>query len=181
MKLKNEYQEEEIDVAKTLSYIFASLIITIIAASVFIIPNIQQLKVLKIYASRSLVLLKNSREYKDELLEKHKKLSKQNIKFLEALKVPFREKRFEKFSKSVLENFKIKSLQKKEYKDIFYKYEINATAKISDLKYLYEYIDKINKYENLVSISFPMNINSNKDYSLDIDFTINIYELHKKE
>jgi len=174
--IENNY-EEEIDATKTLSFIFVSLIITIIAASYFIIPNIQKLKVAKIYSNRSSVMLKNAREYRDEIYEKHKKLQQKNIKFIEALKLSFKENRFSKFTKKELGNFQIVSISKKEYKDDFLQYEINATTNLGDLSYLYKYIDKLNSYENLASITFPMTIRSNKDYSLSIDFTINAYEL----
>jgi hypothetical protein len=174
--IENNY-EEEIDATKTLSFIFVSLIITIVAASFFIIPNIQRLKVAKIYSNRSSIMLKNAREYRDEIYEKNKKLQQKNIKFIEALKLSFKENRFSKFTKNELGNFQIVSISKKDYKDDFEQYEINATTKLGDLSSLYQYLDKLNEYENLTSITFPMVIKSNSDYTLNIDFTINAYEL----
>lgn len=179
--MKNiEKEQEEIDLSKTLIFILITLILTLFIASYMIIPHIQELKISKINADRSLAVLKTTRDYHDTLNEENRRLQEKNRKIIEALGTTFKEDRFYKFSEDKLGYFKIDSKSFAPHNDKFIKYELNATANISSTEFFYEYINSLNSYENLSEISFPVSIISKEDRSLDIKFNAKIYEVSQK-
>jgi len=179
--MKNvEQHQEEIDLTKTLLFILLTLVLTLMIASMLIIPDIQQLKVSKIHANRSLKILKSTRDYHEKISLENKQLQEKNRKVIEALRVTFKDERVQKFGLEKLGRFEISHSNLVPHDQYFVRHELNASTRVESPAVLYEFIDAMNNYESLAEINFPMQINANEDYSLDIGFHINVYELSSK-
>ena len=176
----NEQQNEEIDLSKTLLFILLSLVLTLMIASMMIIPDIQQLKISKIHTERSLKMLKGTREYYDQLSEKNNNLQEKNRKIIEALQVAYKEDRVQYFGQGKLGQFEIHGSNLVPHDQNFIRHELNATARIDSPVRLYEFIDALNGYESLAEMSFPIVIDADDSYNLDVKLHLNIYELSSK-
>jgi regulator of protease activity HflC (stomatin/prohibitin superfamily) len=175
-----ENEKEEIDITKTLLFIFLTLIITLVIASQMIIPNIQKLKVAKIYTTRSLTMLKDTRGYHEQVSQENKQLQEKNRKTIEALATPLKENRLFNFSEEKFGNFEIDNKRVVPYDENFIRHELNVSARINTPELFYQYVDAMNSYESLVAVDFPITIESKKDFSLNLRYHLNIYELSSK-
>jgi len=176
----NEQQNEEIDLSKTLLFILLSLVLTLMIASLMIIPDIQQLKISKIHTERSLKMLKGTREYYDQLSEENNKLQEKNRKVIEALRVSFKEDRLQQFGQGKLGQFELHGVKLEPHDQNFIRHELNASARIDSPVSLYEFIDALNNYDSLAEMSFPIVIDADDSYNLDVKLYLNIYELSSK-
>ncbi len=176
----SEQQHEEIDLTKTLLFILLSLVLTLMIASMMIVPDIQKLKITKIHTDRSLKMLKGTREYYDKLSEENSRLQEKNRKVIEALRVSFKKERMQQFGEEKLGQLDIQSSNLVPHDQNFIRYELNATTRITSPVRLYEFIDALNGYGNLAEMSFPIVIDADKDYNLDVRLHLNIYELSSK-
>ena len=176
----NEQQNEEIDLSKTLLFILLSLFLTLIIASMMIVPDIQQLKISKIHTERSLKMLKGTREYYDQLSEENNKLQEKNRKIIQALQVSYKTPRLQQFGEEKLGNYQIIGSNLVPYDQNFIRHEVNATARIDSPVRLYEFIDALNSYDSLAEMSFPIIIDADDAYNLDVKLRLNVYELSSK-
>lgn len=177
---RDERKEEEIDLTKTLLFIFLTLILTLVMASSVIIPDIQQLKVSKIHSVRSLKTLKTTREYYDKISEENKNLQEKNRKVIEALLVSMKPERIKKFGEEKLGTFAINSTALVPYDQNFVRSELNVSSRFDSPVVFYDFIDSLNSYESLTEVTFPITILARDDYSLDVKFNMNVYELSSK-
>jgi hypothetical protein len=179
--MKNvDQNQEEIDLTKTLLFILLTLVLTLMIASMLIIPDIQQLKVSKIHATRSMKMLKNTRDYHDQVSRTNKELQEKNRKIIEALQVTFKDARVQKFGAEKLGRFDVSQSNLVPHDQYFVRHELNVSTRVESPAALYDFIDTLNNYESLTEMGFPLEIIANEDYSLDIRFNINVYELSSK-
>ena len=175
-----ESHTEEIDSTKTLLFILLSLLITIMIASMLIIPDIQQLKVSKIHSSRSLKMLQRTRDYYDQLSAKHAQLKQEHRSIIESLAVRGNPENISGFGEKNLGLFHLSNESSSVYEEDFLRREFNVTTTINSPAALYEFIDGLNRYESLAEVTFPIVIEAKKDYSLDVSMRLNVYELRVK-
>ena len=175
-----EAGQEELDLNKTLVFIIFTLVMTLFIATYMIIPDIQQLKISKINTNRSLTMLKSTREYHDKLSEENNILQEKNRKIIEALAASFKKNRLNNFSEEKLGTFKIETIKLALHDNNFVKHEMNVSSNINTPNLLYDYIDKLNEYDSLSEVGFPISIVAKDDYSLDVKFNMYIYELSSK-
>lgn len=168
---------EEIDLTKTLLFILLSLVLTLIIASSMIIPDIQKLKVTKIHTDRSLKMLKGTREYYEQLSKENNMLQEKNRKVIEALQIAFKKERVQKFGEEKLGIFDIHASDLVPYDQNFIRYELNVSTRIESPVRLYDFIDALNGYESLAEMRFPIEIDADENYNLDVTFHVNMYEL----
>lgn len=179
--MKNiESHTEEIDSTKTLLFILLSLLITIMVASMLIIPDIQQLKVAKIHSTRSLKMLQRTRDYYDQLAAKHAQLKQEHRAIIESLAQHGSLENVGSFGEKNLGIFQVKGEQSSIVEEDFLRREYNVTTTINAPTALYEFIDSLNRYESLAEITFPIIIEAREDYSLNVDMQLNVYELKAK-
>jgi len=170
-------QNEEIDLTKSLIFIFITLLITLLITSLMIIPNIQKLKVSKIYTMRSLSLTKDLLHYYDSLKTKSKNLQETNRKILEALSKNIQNDRLNRFIKDKFDRVEITDKNITVYKDDFKKYDKSIKTYLKSPAVLYDFIDSINNYENIVEISFPIYMQKDNKGDIELLFDINLYTL----
>jgi hypothetical protein len=180
MRNSEQQQTEEIDLTKTLLFILLSLVLTLMIASMMIIPDIQQLKISKIHTERSLKMLKDTRGYYDQLSEENSQLQEKNRKVIEALQVAFKKERMQQFGEEKMGRFDIQGSKLVPHDQNFIRYELNATTRIDSPVRLYDFINALNGYESLAEMDFPIVIDADKEYNLDMKLRLNIYELSSK-
>jgi hypothetical protein len=172
-------QNEEIDLTKSLIFIFITLLVTLLITSLMIIPNIQKLKVSKIYTMRSLSLSKDLLHYYNSLKSKSKDLQEANRKILEALSKNIQNERVNRFIKNKFDNVEIADKNITIYKEDFKKYSKNIQTHLKSPALLYDFIDSINRYENIAEISFPIYMQKESGGDIKLLFDINLYTLKK--
>ena len=180
MRNSEQQHSEEVDLTKTLLFILLSLVLTLMIASMMIIPDIQQLKISKIHTDRSLKMLKGTREYYDQLSAENSQLQEKNRKIIEALQVSFKEERMQRFGEEKLGRFEMHGTSLVPHDQNFIRYELNATTRIDSPVRLYEFIDALNGYESLAEMNFPIVIDADEEYNLDVKLHLNIYELSSR-
>lgn len=180
MRSSEQQNNEEIDLTKTLLFILLSLVLTLMIASMMIIPDIQQLKISKIHTERSLKMLKDTRDYYDRLSEENSQLQEKNRKVIEALQVTFNKERVGQFGEEKLGKFDFLGSNLVPHDQNFIRYEINASTRIDSPVRLYEFINALNSYDSLAEMDFPIIIDADKEFNLDVKMRLNIYELSSK-
>lgn len=176
----SEYKEEEIDLTKTLLFMFIGLVVTLVMASSLIIPDIQQLKVSKIHSVRNMKQLAATQEYYDKVSAENRRLQEKNRKVIEALQVSLKEERLARFGQQKLGAFAVGGDALVPHDANFVRHELNVTSRIDSPIVFYEFIDALAAYENLAEVTFPITIYAKEDYSLNMTFGMNVYELSSK-
>jgi len=167
---------EQVDLTKTLIFILLTLIMTIIVAGFMIIPNIQNLKISKIYTERTFKELKRKEAYYQQLVEKHEALKDRNRKIIAALEHPYKEDELNRFGMDQLGVFRTYHMHTKQEASLFDRHELNVTTALKSPKEFYGFIDALENYNGLAVIDFPFVIKANDDYSLTLQFMLGVYE-----
>ena len=84
------------------------------------------------------------------------------------------------FGEEKLGRFEVLGSNLVPYDQNFIRYELNATTRIDSPVRLYEFIDALNGYESLAEMSFPIVIDADDSYNLDVKLRVNVYELSSK-
>jgi hypothetical protein len=133
------------------------IIVFFIFVAVFLIPAGKTYKKdHKIY--RQVVYDRDmAQDHHDETLINLKELQTKNRNIILAYGNLFDPDAFAKRYKGYFKRLRLTAVDVKEPEDIFDIYEVNATSDINSPTDFYEFLDAVNKSENIISIEFPIN------------------------
>lgn len=167
---------EDIDLIKILIFllIFIGLSLGIVFAS--IIPGVKEYRAEKTKHKRSFAYLKAT----EDVLKKRQNLllreKNKNLRILTSFKKNFKEENFITHAKSFFESVSLSKKTKDAYEDDFEFYELNATSHISTPKVFYDFLDSLNRYENIIQSDFPIKMEAEEE-TIKAFFKIKVYKL----
>ena len=167
---------EDIDILKLLIYILVFIVICLIMIFGFIVPNIKEYrsiqaqnrsqiasvsKIEQIYNSKNNVL--------DEIKQKDRTV-------LKAFDTKFNKIKFSAFATNYFSDVKLHEMPNENPDEPFLRYELNVTSMVKTPSKFYNFIDALQKYDNIVKIDFPIKMRGEGD-KIHTTFNIKIYGL----
>jgi hypothetical protein len=161
--------------------IYMSIFIVIVLAFVllYVMPSIKEYKSAKseyFYTNEENSQLEIK---KNDILEQLKKLKSDNKNVITHFYRDFNSSKFHTLVQKYFENISLEKLQSKSDNSALEIYKFNATVKENNPRMLYNFINDLKSYENIIKINFPIEI-STRDRNLNIDFHISVYSMTRK-
>ena len=164
--------------AKLLIFILIFLMVSMLIIFAIIIPNIKDYKVIKKKYRTSKSINNKMLDLLDAREKELKKLRKENLKVFNAFNHSFNEKDFLTHSKKYFITTSLSKTDSTTYNENFIEYDFNVTSNIEAPKNFYNFLESINRYENIIETEFPIIFLSNQD-KIYSSFKIKVYELNQ--
>lgn len=164
---------EEIDVLKLLIYSFSFITICTGLILFLLLPILKEYK--EIVAKENIQnssLVSTNKELKASE-DKLSLLRKENNISLEQFKRQFDVQNFVNFTKNYFQNVKIKSLDTNQSIP-YLKEHLLIQANIKNPRILYNFIDHLKQYKNLIQIDYPLTLKAD-DKDIAVSFPVKIY------
>lgn len=168
---------EKIDSVKLLIYLLVFILITLFMVLFLIVPTIKDYRSsLGVYQSA----LVHKLSVESLLQEKEKKLSDlsaQNKKAITSFMHTFTTENFIAYSGRFFNAVSLVEVEKKGYKDEFREYQLRVSSQLKSPTKFYDFLEGLNRYENIVQADFPIHMESNSSI-IKSSFTIKVYDLN---
>ncbi|MCV6607237.1 MAG: hypothetical protein OIF32_03410 [Campylobacterales bacterium] len=172
MKKSNAYS---VDLNKALLFIFISILMTIISIWGFIIPMMKEYKISKITNRHGKMKFYQANEYHKNRVEELKKLTADNKDIIEGLNSGFDKLNFKVTTGKYLTNPQIKYKEKQPYGKYYTQTELTVQGRVLQPKNFFDTILSLNKYENLISIEFPIKFVTTDSKELEVFYPLKLY------
>lgn len=167
---------EKINYVKLLIFFAVFIVITIVLLFSLIIPNVKQYRVARsdytrasMYKARVEGILANREKELKELQTKNKKI-------FDSFKHPFAKEEFVNFANQFFSKVSLKEVQQSDYKKEFKVYELNVTSSLKTPVRFYQFLEGLNRYQNIVQADFPIELSATGDF-IKSSFKIKVYKL----
>ena len=168
---------EKIDLMKLLLFLMVFLVITFGFIFILIIPNVKEYRVLQAEYKRVLV---HKTRVENLFLEREAELSKlkaENVHAIQAFKHTFAPAEFIRYAGKFFTNVSLVEVSKSDYKKEFVEYELNVTSPLKTPTNFYNFLEGLNRYNNIVQADFPIHLESNAQ-TISSTFKIKVYDLN---
>lgn len=163
---------EEINVLKLL--ILALSFISVCTALILflLLPTLKEYKQISLKENSQTALL-NSIKNKFQISEERVRLLRiENNKSLEQFQNSFNEEKFTLFLGNFFKKVQIKKLENNDEK--YLKHSLLIQASMDNPKRLYDFIDALETFDNLIKIDYPLNLKA-KNKEILLSFVVKIY------
>lgn len=165
---------EEIDLVKLLVYILIFVLICLMMVLFFIVPNVKEYR--KIQHEMHLqnshaVALSKEQESKTKTITAFKNREKALIR---AFEIPFSKDRFTAFASKYFSDVKLSQLPPKDSDEPFFRYELNVTSSVQTPVKFYDFIDALQRYDNVIRVDFPIHMQGSGEH-IRTTFNIKVY------
>lgn len=177
----NKFQElqmkdkslEEIDLLKLLVCALSFISICTALILFLLLPTLKNYKQTNLVENSQLAILKAVKSKFDLSENKIATLRNENNKSLEQFEQNFNIGNFDTFLQKYFQNVKIQEV-KLEKQEKYLKNILAVHATMNNPKRLYDFIDALKNYDNLIKLDYPLNLKAgNKD--IQISFNLKIY------
>jgi uncharacterized membrane protein YhiD involved in acid resistance len=165
--------------SKTLKFIiflFSFLAVVMVFVFLFVIPSIKEFKHKKAEYYQQIKAQKNLSKREKELKQQFEKLEKKYNTALSAFKKDFSEEEFLALAKKYFTNVKLIPGDKKKTENGLQIYKFTADFSARTPVKFYQFIDAVNKMENVVKINFPIELEA-QDRNIVLKFNMSVYKL----
>jgi hypothetical protein len=162
---------------KLLLFLMVFIIVTFAFVFLLIIPNVKEHRLLQ--ADYKRVLLHKTR-VENLFLEREAELSKlkaENAHAIKAFGHRFTQAEFTAYARTFFTNVTLVQVSKSDYKKEFVEYELNVTSTLKTPINFYNFLEGLNRYNNIVQADFPIHLESTKE-SISSTFKIKVYDLN---
>lgn len=172
---KKDTSLENIDIVKLLLFILAFALICIIMIFAFIVPNIKEYRKLNTQNRSQTASYMKTKHIHDTKSQNLINLKDTNKFIIDSYDTKFDKTKFINFASGFFKNVSLNELEKvnsdeKEY----FLYELNVISSVKTPSKFYEFLDALNKYENIIKTEFPIKMQGNAD-SIKTTFNIRVY------
>lgn len=151
---------DDIDVVKLLLFSLVFVIATLIIVFGLIVPDIKEYKDVKLeYKSEESSYLKIKNTY-DEISKELEDVRNENKRILGSFKHNFDEKRFVEYSKKFFLDVNLSKSKEEGMTQGFSTYELRVSTSFDTPKNLYDFLEKLKPYENIIKVDYPIELNS---------------------
>lgn len=165
---------EETSIVKMMLFLFIFLVVCILLVAFLLVPNIKQYKYVKIINDKNAFNLSKIKNIEAIQENEFNEFKSQNIKIFKAMKNTFNEDKFIKMASNYFDDVKLKKLPKIDKKENFLRYELKVVGDIHKPQNFYDFIDLVNKYENIIKIDFPIELTGTGPF-ISTSFNIKVF------
>jgi competence protein ComGC len=165
------------EIIKILIYLVVFIIIVMLFVFVIIIPNVKDYRVEKKLERRAYKAYSKVQNNLDERQDLLKNLKSDNLKIIKSFDNLFDEQKFAKLLEEYFEATTFSKVDSKGYRENFIVYELNVSTSIETPLRFYEFLDHLNRFDNIIKANFPIEFASNDGF-INSSFTIEVYEVN---
>ena len=171
---------EEIDIVKLLLFLLIFVVISMVLIFALIVPDIKMFKQAKAEHRSQYMTTSRVENILSEKEKELKQLSSDNRKVLDAFANTFDESRFIRYTMQFFDDVTLAKIKKEDtpQEGEFVMYELNVTSSLKSPNNFYEFLEGLNRYENIVKADFPIEMKTH-DGKIRSHFNIKVYELDK--
>ncbi|HDX3451200.1 TPA: hypothetical protein ROD35_000155 [Campylobacter coli] len=164
---------EELNILKIIIYVLSFITVCTALILFLLLPLLKDYKQANL-RKNSQVAIFNAAKIKLDISEnKINTLRTENNKSLEQFEQNFNLTHFQNFLEKYFKNIQATEL-KLDKKEKYLTHRINIQASINNPRRLYDFIDALAQYNNLVKIDYPMTLKAS-DHGIMVDLNVQIY------
>ena len=150
------------------------LIIVFIFAFAFLIPIGKEYRVARMESKKVSYQVDTIQAEYDKVYEKLKGLQAENRHVITAYKSIFNPDRFKKMHQPHFESFSLSELTGHSLDGEFAVYEVNTSSLIHSPQGFYDFLDAVNKSDNIIGVNFPIHFEREGNL-IKSSFTMHVY------
>ncbi|TNB56285.1 hypothetical protein FDW47_02265 [Campylobacter helveticus] len=163
---------EEINIVKILILTLSFISVCTALILFLLLPTLKSYKELSLKDNSQTALLNATKAKLNASEDKIAVLRGENNKSLEQFQTNLNEKNFQLFLSQFFKNIEIKTL--KNENELYLKHTLLVQADLASPKNLYDFIDALQNYDNLIKIDYPLNLKAKKS-GIELSFIAKIY------
>ena len=168
---------EKIDIVKLLIYLLVFIVITLFMILTVIVPNVKDYRVSKqIYKKAYMHKIRVNNILKDRDKEL-KNLQIENKRAITSFAHKFSTRNFIRYAGKFFDKVSLIEVDKKGYKKEFIEYELKVGSSLKTPTNFYNFLEGLNRYENIVQADFPILMEANAS-KISSTFTIKVYDIN---
>jgi hypothetical protein len=168
---------EKIDIVKLLIYLLFFIVITLFMVLFLIVPNIKEYRSTMSLYKKALV---HKTRVENVLAEREKEfsdLSNENRRAITSFMHKFKADNFVAYAGTFFSDVSLVEAEKKGYRDEFVEYELSVSSQLKSPTKFYDFLEGLNRYENIIQADFPIYMESNES-TIKSSFTIKVYDIN---
>lgn len=156
------------------------LIIVFVFAFAFLIPSGKDYRVARLDAKKISYQVDTIQNEYDKVYANLKSLQADNRHVLSAYKSIFNPDRFTKMYRPHFKSFTLSKLSHHSQEDEFAVYEVNTSSLIESPQGFYDFLDGVNKSDNIIGVNFPIDFKRDGNL-IKSSFTMHVYVTNAKK
>lgn len=165
-------------ISRQMIYILALAVVCLIIVFVFafsvLIPSGKEYRIARLEAKKASYQVDIIQAEYDNVYEKLKALQTDNRHIIGAYKTIFNPDRFRKMYEKHFESFTLSELSNHSKDGEFAVYEVNTSSLIQSPQGFYDFLDAVNKSDNITGINFPIHFERDANL-IKSSFTMHVY------
>jgi len=156
------------------------LIIVFVFAFAFLIPSGKAYRVARLDTKKVAYQVDTIQAEYDKVYENLKSLQKENRHVISAYKSIFNPERFTKMYRPHFKSFTLSKLSAHSQDEEFAVYEVNTSSLIHSPQGFYDFLDGVNKSDNIIGVNFPIDFKRDGEL-IKSSFTMHVYIADPKQ
>lgn len=168
---------EKIDIVKLLLYLLIFIVSTLFMILIVIVPNIKDYRASKIVYKKAFVHKMRVESVLTDRDNELRNLSTENRRAITSFVHKFSTDNFIKYAGKFFNEVTLVEVEKKGYKKEFVEYELRVSSSLKSPTNFYDFLEGLNRYENIIQADFPIRMESNES-KISSAFTIKVYDIN---
>lgn len=168
----------KLHISRQMSYILALALIFLLFVFIFafsvLIPSGKEYRLLRTEAKKISYQVDAVQAEYDNVYERLKGLKAENRHIIGAYKTIFNPERFKKMYEAHFESFTLSELSAHSKDGEFAVYEVNTSTLIHSPQGFYDFLDAVNKSDNIIGVNFPIHFERDANL-IKSSFTMHVY------
>lgn len=165
---------EDIDILKLLIYVLIFIIVCLIMIFGFIIPNIKEYRVIQSQNRSQLASVAKVEQIYNGKNDALNELKQKDRNLLKAFDTKFNKIKFSAFATNYFTDVKLQEIPSQIEDELYFRYELNVTSMVRTPSKFYDFIDALQKYDNIIKIEFPIKMRGENN-KIHTTFNIRVY------
>ncbi|EAI1055297.1 hypothetical protein GFU71_01065 [Campylobacter coli] len=164
---------EELNILKIIIYVLSFITVCTALILFLLLPLLKDYKQANLRKNSQVAIFNAAKTELDISENKINTLRTENNKSLEQFEQKFNLTHFQNFLEKYFKNIQVTEL-KLDKKEKYLTHRINIQASINNPRRLYDFIDALTQYNNLIKIDYPMTLKAS-DHGIIVDLNVQIY------
>ncbi|HEB9332862.1 TPA: hypothetical protein ACOS3E_000653 [Campylobacter coli] len=164
---------EELNILKIIIYVLSFITVCTALILFLLLPLLKDYKQTNLRKNSQVAIFNAAKAKLDTSENKISTLRTENNKSLEQFEQNFNLTHFQNFLEKYFKNIQATEL-KLDKKEKYLTHRINIQASINNPRRLYDFIDALAQYNNLIKIDYPMTLKAS-DHGIMVDLNVQIY------
>ncbi|ELJ5538296.1 hypothetical protein RS312_000634 [Campylobacter coli] len=164
---------EELNILKIIIYVLSFITVCTALILFLLLPLLKDYKQANLRKNSQVAIFNAAKTKLDISENKINTLRTENNKSLEQFEQNFNLTHFQNFLEKYFKNIQVTEL-KLDKKEKYLTHRINIQASINNPRRLYDFIDALTQYNNLIKIDYPMTLKAS-DHGIMVDLNVQIY------